>query len=581
MLHKLSASDPRFKQVTFRRGLNLVVARRDDESTSQDSRNGAGKSSLIELLHFLLGSSFGRNHLLNHKELRNTTFTLGLDWPSLERRLEVSRSGSNASVVSTSPCLDQDDAIFPSDGCPISLSRWQRLIETKLFGLTNTYPGVSGRGIFSFLMRRVSDHAFNEATRSFPKQPESQSSAILAYMLGLDAELASKYQELSARRTARNQLKKAASDPALGQVVGKVADLRAEMAITEARISELERQIATFNVIPQYEQLKEDADQLSERIRELGTRDVIDQRNLDHLLLAIEESADPEVRYLEQVYKEANILLPREIRKRFDEVSEFHSAVVANRRLFLEREISNARSRLEERKRERAIIGAQLSEVLRDLDQGGALTSLTSLQRALGQTEATYRSLKHRLEAAQTIESSGREIETAKLELVDALETDLMERQGIVNESNLFFNELVQRLYGTRRHSYLRIEPGASSLKIEPKINSDLSSGIGKMAIFCFDLTVAIGAHRRGRGPDFLVHDSPMFDGVDDRQLSRALEVAGEIMDREQMQYIVTINEDDLAKAERLGFDPGPYTIDPHLSDEYENGGLFGFRFDS
>lgn len=123
------------------------------------------------------------------------------------------------------------------------------------------------------------------------------------------------------------------------------------------------------------------------------------------------------------------------------------------------------------------------------------------------------------------------------------------------------------------------IDPGRSSLKITPRIETDESHGISHMAIFCFDLTTAVIAHRDGRGPDFLVHDSQLFDGVDDRQIARALDLAAEACAAEGMQYIATINSDDLAKAERRGFKAAQYVIEPRLTDTSEDGGLFGFRF--
>ena len=144
----------------------------------------------------------------------------------------------------------------------------------------------------------------------------------------------------------------------------------------------------------------------------------------------------------------------------------------------------------------------------------------------------------------------------------------------------MIFDSLVRRLYGTDRMSYLSVEAGRSSLKIIPKIDSDVSQGINRMAIFCFDMTLAMLAHREGRAPDFLVHDSHLFDGVDERQLTRALELAAEITEAEGMQYVLTINEDELHKANRCGFDSSPFVVEPLLTDGYAEGGLFGFRFD-
>jgi uncharacterized protein YydD (DUF2326 family) len=99
------------------------------------------------------------------------------------------------------------------------------------------------------------------------------------------------------------------------------------------------------------------------------------------------------------------------------------------------------------------------------------------------------------------------------------------------------------------------------------------------MVIFCFDLTMAVLAHRGGRGPDFLVHDSHLFDGVDERQVARALTLAASVVEREGMQYVVALNSDELDKAVRRGFDPAEHILDQRLTDAYDEGGLFGFRF--
>ena len=70
MLHRLSADDSRFKTVTFTPGLNLLVADKTASSADTDSRNSAGKSSVIELIHFLLGARANNKVLALNKALR-------------------------------------------------------------------------------------------------------------------------------------------------------------------------------------------------------------------------------------------------------------------------------------------------------------------------------------------------------------------------------------------------------------------------------------------------------------------------------------------------------------------------------
>jgi uncharacterized protein YydD (DUF2326 family) len=99
------------------------------------------------------------------------------------------------------------------------------------------------------------------------------------------------------------------------------------------------------------------------------------------------------------------------------------------------------------------------------------------------------------------------------------------------------------------------------------------------MQIFCFDMMLMQLCTNRGIGPRFLVHDSHLFDGVDERQAAKALQVGAELADALGFQYIVTMNSDDLQKTKSVGFDFDKYLQDVKLTDAQETGGLFGFRF--
>ncbi|MEV0535577.1 ABC-three component system protein [Kitasatospora sp. NPDC050463] len=581
MLRRLSADDARFRTVTFSPGLNLVVADTTADSTLTDSRNSSGKSSLVEILHFLLGAQASK-HLATRPALRNIMFSLELDWPHCPDGLTVKRQGARPTVVN----LDPDISVAASGRLPVPgqgavhLSEWQELIERDLFGLRGPHPGVSGRTLLSFLMRRVSAHGFNEAVRTHRQQSEPDATTNLAYLLGLDSRLASEYRILAAKEATRRQLRKAVNDPAWGQIVGSTADLRGQIVLAEAEVARLTERIGDFQIVPAYEEHRARADEIDRLIKRLGEQDVIDVRNLDELERAVNETADTEVAYLEPVYEELGILLGEQVRKRFDQVENFHASIVRNRRRYLEDEITELRGRLAQRKQERAALGEELTEVLRTLQEGGALQALTGLQQILAREMAALEALRSRYASAQALESSSRKIAAERARLQQEMAVDLEDRQLQTAEATLLFAEYAQRLYGQdRRRGYLAIDAASNSLTVIPRIDSDESRGIGNMVIFCFDLMLAVLAKRHRRGPDFLVHDSHLFDGVDDRQLTAALNLAAEVADAEGLQYIVTLNSDDLAKAQLRGFEAGPYLREPRLTDAYENGGLFGFRF--
>ena len=76
MIRCVRANKATFRSVKFQPGFNVVLADKTDKSSRKDSRNGAGKSVLVEIIHFCLGGSAGTS--LKKKELHDWRFTLDL-----------------------------------------------------------------------------------------------------------------------------------------------------------------------------------------------------------------------------------------------------------------------------------------------------------------------------------------------------------------------------------------------------------------------------------------------------------------------------------------------------------------------
>ena len=101
------------------------------------------------------------------------------------------------------------------------------------------------------------------------------------------------------------------------------------------------------------------------------------------------------------------------------------------------------------------------------------------------------------------------------------------------------------------------------------------------MQIFCFDMMLMEICQKQGRRPGFLIHDSHLFDGVDERQVAKALQLGAERAEASGFQYIVTMNSDALPKDGFRGkFKIRDHVLDTVLTDATETGGLFGLRFE-
>ena len=79
MIRFLGSDLASFKALTFRPGLNIVLAHKSEGATDRQSRNGAGKSSLIEIIHFMLGAEVRPENIFRSAKLIDSSFEIGMD----------------------------------------------------------------------------------------------------------------------------------------------------------------------------------------------------------------------------------------------------------------------------------------------------------------------------------------------------------------------------------------------------------------------------------------------------------------------------------------------------------------------
>src|SRR5699024_10480605 len=112
-----------------------------------------------------------------------------------------------------------------------------------------------------------------------------------------------------------------------------------------------------------------------------------------------------------------------------------------------------------------------------------------------------------------------------RTELEDELRLDLSERDEILKEAVILFNSISSALYEKSSSGWLTVSATDNGPDFELNISGAKSAGINNMQIYCFDMMLMRLSVKNGLGPRFLIHDSHLFDGVDDRQVKRALEL--------------------------------------------------------
>jgi uncharacterized protein YydD (DUF2326 family) len=573
MIHRIYSSLDSFKSVDLKPGLNVLIAKKEAGATDKQTRNRAGKSSLIEIIHFLTGSDAGKDSIFRSEALVNASF--GMEFDIGGERLRVERSGHQKSKIQI------EDVKLLNGERTLSNSEWLEYLGENMFGLRQLQNQdgrvPTFRSLFAYYVRRQLSGAFTTPEKQANMQQVCDYQVNLLYLLGLDWRIASDWQNVRDREKTLKELKKAAKDGAFGSLVGKSSDLRTQLTVAETKLTSLKSQVAGFRVLPQYAELEVEADQLTREINDHSNRNVIDIATIGDLERALKTEAPPPLTDLKNIYAEAGIALPDLSIKRYDEVHAFHESVIRNRRNYLSEELDAAKQRVVAREEDKRRLDERRTIIMNLLQSHGALEQYSKLQGEAGRMEATVESIRQRFEAAEQLEGTKNELEIERNHLMLRLRRDFSEQGTRLSEAISAFEETSQRLYESA--GSMNVEDTSNGPEFKFPMQGARSKGIKNMQIFCFDMMLMRLCTSRKLGPGFLIHDSHLFDGVDGRQLISALKVGAETAQELGFQYIVTMNEDDAFKESTAGFNLSDHVLSTVLTDATADGGLFGFRF--
>jgi uncharacterized protein YydD (DUF2326 family) len=581
VIYGISSSLSTFKPVRFQPGLNLVVAEKSKDATARQTRNGSGKSSLVRIIDFLLGSECDADSIFRYESLINEQFTLQLDLGG--KQVSATRSGNEKAKV----VVDGDFEEWPvgpklnksSGENRISNTDWKAALGKMMFGLTADMPsyGPTFRSMIAYFVRRESSGAFQEAQKQSSQQTNWDVQTNLSYLFDLDWTIPHSLQQVRLKEKTLEVLKREAKGEALGGLIGNLGELRTKLAVADQEARRLKIEVDGFEVLPEYRELEREASRLAIRISELASANTLDLERIDTLTnQLVDEQSEPSTN-VEAIYKEIGIVLPDLVRKRLDEVQVFHSAIIKNRRLHLQGEIDDAQSALERRGRELETLDVRRLEILRTLDSRGALDQFSKLQEELSRQQAFVEELKRKVELAKQLDAQSTELTIERALIKKRLTSDLEDNAAQLNEVIVLFEDFSKRI--SDHEGSLVIDPTDNGPEFSVVVEGKESKGIRNMQIFCFDLTLAVMWSRKNSGPRFLVHDSHLFDGMDSRQVARAIEIGAEQSLLNKFQYIVCLNSDQLGSAEfSKNFDVSKYRNAVEITDASENGGIFGLR---
>jgi len=585
MIHRIFSSLAKFKTQEFRPGFNVLLAEKSPNARKDQTRNAAGKSTVLEIIHYLLGANIENDSIFLKPMVGEETFGMTFDCPNdvltVARRAAPKEDRSRFFFSGTVPAALQDALETTEEGGHYArLKAWRSFLGAQLFGLQpepETYEPTF-RSLFPYFCRRGAA-AFIEPTRHSSQQQPWEQNVAVAYFLGLDWRIHGNMARLHKREQELDQLKRELKGGSVvGELIGTGAGLQAKLTVARRRAASFRGQLDAFKVLPQYEEVEREASQMANAIAELSNENTLDRRLVDDLEASLREEQPPDATNLEHIYQAAGIQLPGIALKRLEDVRRFHETILANRRKHLQDEINAAKRRIEHRQTQSQQMDVRREQLMGLLKTHGALDQFTQLQAELSRLDAEVEELDRRLQLARRIETGSADLKVERAELHRKLVNDHNDRADSINEAVLLFEELSCSL--SERSSFLRVEPSEQGLEVAIEGGPDAKSiGIKEQQIFCFDMMLAVLQGQKGNSPGFLVHDSHLFDAMEERQIAKAFEIGASLSEKHKFQYIVTLNDDRVPWSEfSEGFDFNAYVLPTRLSDATEDGGLLGCR---
>ncbi|GIL41220.1 DUF2326 domain-containing protein [Roseiterribacter gracilis] len=561
--------------------MNVVLADRGSDSDETESTNGLGKTTLLRIIHFCLGSDLAKDRVLKHSALVGVTF--GIDIVINGAAHSVSRNTRNSKRVRLPTSLVPEHVVEREDEgggfCTIDVDEWRCALseifipDAKISGRANAFSPTFRELSHYFI--RVGKAAYADPQIAFKQQPADTSRLSLAFLLGLNFSAQRKLQSDIDARTKVDQGLKLLEEASEGDKESSIGDLEAERVVLEAALTEHHRAIDSFNLRDDYHDLERRLGVHDRHLHRLINENHSDRKLLEYYEESAEEEPQEDAAQPLDILQSAGAVFKLELLKSLEEVTAFHKQIYRNRSDFVAGEIKRLKQSIARRTLEIDKASNEKSTLLRVLASSGAIETLVELQRSATELSPKLEALRARIEERKRFDRRKDELTSQISRGRLLLKRDLDERQQVADEAISLFAEYTKYLYGVPGR--LGVDVHNRGYRFNFSIDRQGSDGVDQMVVFCFDLLTATLRARRGAKFLTLAHDSSLFADVDPRQYGLALRLAAMTAAVEGFQYICCLNVGALPHGHLNNWKLEP-TVRLRLTDDGDSGRLLGRR---
>jgi uncharacterized protein YydD (DUF2326 family) len=531
-LLELRANKESFHTISFnKKGISLIVAKKRTEN-ERNTYNSVGKSLSIALVHFCLASN------------RIPAFSEQLSgW---EFFLDFEINGVN---YTSKRATDKQDVIYLNDE-EMSLTDFRTSMAEKVFGIVNPISNLTFRSLISRFIRpkRSSYDLYSDFVKEEQPYPQLLNNS---YLLGLDISRVVKKNELKDEfdlvKDLGTKIQKDSVMRSFFMKDGASENVEIKVVELEKKIDVLQANINNFVIAEDYNNIKQEADKLSNSLRSLRNQASKIRSAIESLDKSLKVKPDITHKQIENFYAEAQIQLSDMVVRKIEEVEAFNAKILDNRTFNLIKEKQSFEKQLSEIESQISRLGRLEDEKLQYLNSHGALDDYTQLSNLLADNKMSLLKLQQYKEIVKEYKTRQEEVKKEFANENIATVEYLSDIEPLIKKNILIFQSLSEQFY-EGKSSGITIEnnEGQNKLRfdIKAKIEDDTGDGVNEVRTFCFDWTLLKGQYNHN--VKFIFHDSRLISENDPRQVATMIKIAHYESQRNDFQYVLSINQSTL-----------------------------------
>lgn len=537
-----------FPTIEFKNGVNFIFAKKEKNTDTKNSLNGVGKTLLLDLIDYCLLSSETKliKSAKTHNELQQ--YSVVLEFTVDDKIYVIKRSFKEPNK----------NIIF---GPKNAVSNFNSIDDIKdvlcdLIFKNDDYRGKYSnkwlRKLIPFFIKKQSakNESFSDPIKYIKEIPEMELVQYHLLFMGIDNVL------FYTNFNLQSELKK--KEPVIKEVKNLVQETyglrdisQAENEVDKLRshLIKLETNIKHFKLAEQYEDVENQSNKLTLKIKELWFQNFSDRRKIESYKESFKLDDDLNVRKISRLYRELNDLLAQNIEKTLEEAIAFRKQVAESRKDFLKTEIRVLEEANAKRETEISEFEEKRAQLFSFLEAKNAISDLSEAYLELSKKREELNDLSGKIKLYQDLRKEEADIKQEEARLYSEIVSFLQKIRKDLSDFRQIFFEIHDAIYvENKNRSSFTLTPNEnkdSKIDIRVSLPADLSKGKNQGRTLIYDLAILFNAMRKGiHCPRFLAHDG-IFDGMDKAHFVHLYEYLERLASgRERFQYIITMNEE-------------------------------------